>query len=407
MISHVITFSSISLKDFRFLSLEIIIGLTLRILFNNLIYSKDAESFVFWGIYLKSNSIASLYESLPGGFTPLPPFYYYISRFLANLSDLLGLLENQWATYLIFKIPPILSETVIAILIYWFVKKYLNSKWAIASSAFYFLHPAVIYNTAIFGQIDSFVVSLAFIAIILIVIKKYAVALFIYSLGVLSKLQDLGVFPLVVFLSLVSVPVKKQIIAAIVVLAISFVSLLPILTDKGLVWTVLYFKELPSWYPYTSVYTYNLWAFTGFLTPDKTKFLSFVPYRFLGLFTYLLVAVLIIWPLLQKKNRTAAVILFAALLLFFDFAFFSTRIHSRYLIYSLPFAAPFIAVFPLSVLALSVLIILNLMLPMSYGSIKEVIAFLNWRPTIFFSSLSGLVLFSIFLNNYRKLLENK
>lgn len=381
------------------------IGLVIRIALNNIIYSKDAESFVFWGKYLQDHSIASLYEFLPGGFTPLPPLYYYVSRFLGKAVSLLNLWQNEWATYLIFKIPPILSEMVIAILIYWFVAKYLNRKWAILSAAFYFLHPAIIYNTAVFGQIDSFVASFAFIAVMLLITKKYSLALILYTFGVLSKLQDLAILPLVAVLSLINTPVKKLVIVSIVILSIAILPFLPVLLDKGLVWTVFYFKELPNWYPYTSVYTYNLWAFSGFLTPDKVKFLELVPYRLLGLALYWIIAALIILPFLKNKNRKPKVILFAAFLLFFDFAFFSTRIHSRYLIYSLPFAAPFVSLFPLEVTVLSFLIILNLMLPMPYEEVRNLVLFLNQKTTVVFFTLFGLTLFLVFMNKYRKLVE--
>ena len=394
-----------SFKKHRLFILVLIFGLGARIALNNIIYSKDAESFVFWGKYLQNHSISGLYEFLPGGFTPLPPLYYYISRFLGKTVSFLNLWQNEWATYLIFKIPPILSELVIAILIYWFVAKYLNKKWATASSAFYFLHPAIIYNTAVFGQIDSFVVSLAFIAVMLIVIKKYTIALSIYTLGVLSKLQDLAILPLIAISTLVNNSAKKLIIAAIAIFSIALLPFLPILFAKGLIWTALYFKELPNWYPYTSVYAYNFWAFSGFLTLDKAKFLSLISYRYLGLAFYWLIAALIIVPFLKSKNQKPKVILFAAFLLFFDFAFFSTRVHSRYLIYSLPFAASFVSLFPLEVTALSFLIILNLMLPMPYEEVKNLVLFLNQKTTVIFFTLFGLTLFLVFMNKYKKLLE--
>ena len=168
---------------------------------------------------------------------------------------------------------------------------------------------------------------------------------------------------------------------------------------------MLYFKELPNWYPYTSVYAYNIWAFSGFLTPDKVKFLELIPYRFLGLAAYWIIAALIISPFLKSKNREPAVILFAAFLLFFDFAFFSTRIHSRYLIYSLPFASVFVSLFPLEITVLSFLIILNLMLPMPYDGLRNIILFLNQKSTVVILSTFGLFLFLIFMNKYRSLIQ--
>ena len=396
----------ISIKKHKLLFLILAIGLVIRIVLNNIVYSKDAESFVFWGKYLQDHSVASLYEFLPGGFTPLPPFYYYVARFLAQTVSFLDLWGNEWATYLIFKIPPFLAEILLAVLIYRFVAKYINKSWATASFAFYFLHPAILYNTAVFGQIDSFVVSLAFVAVMLIIAKKYTAALSFYALGSLSKLQDLAILPLIAFLTPVDKSIRKLAIAAFAAFSIAILPFLPILLDKGFVWAALYFKELPNWYPYTSVYTYNLWAFSGFLTPDKTKFLELVPYRLLGLAFYWVIAILIILPFLKSQNRKPKIILFAAFLLFFDFAFFSTRIHSRYLIYSLPFASVFVSLFPLEVAALSFLIILNLMLPMPYEGLRNIVLFLNQKTTVVTLSLFGLFLFFVFMNKYRKLIQS-
>ena len=395
----------ISIKKHKLLFLILAIGLVIRIVLNNIVYSKDAESFVFWGKYLQDHSVASLYEFLPGGFTPLPPFYYYVARFLAQTVSFLDLWGNEWATYLIFKIPPFLAEILLAVLIYRFVAKYINKSWATASFAFYFLHPAILYNTAVFGQIDSFVVSLAFVAVMLIIAKKYTAALSFYALGSLSKLQDLAILPLIAFLTPVDKSIRKLAIAAIAAFSIAILPFLPILLDKGLVWAAIYFKELPNWYPYTSVYTYNFWAFSGFLTPDKVKFLELIPYRLMGLAFYWIIAVLIILPFFNAKNRKPKVILFAAFLLFFDFAFFSTRIHSRYLIYSLPFASVFVSLFPLEIIVLSFLIILNLMLPMPYGGLRNIVLFLNQKTTIVTLSLLGLFLFFVCMNKYRKIIQ--
>ena len=393
------------LKKYKLLFLILAIGLIIRIVLNNIVYSKDAESFVFWGKYLQDNSISSLYEFLPGGFTPLPPFYYYVTKFLAKIVSFFNLWGNEWVANLVFKIPPFIVEILIAVLIYRFVAKYLNKNWATISSAFYFLHPAIIYNTAVFGQIDSFAVSLAFIGVMLIVIKKYSLAVSFYILGLLSKLQTLAVLPLIGFLTIFDNPMKKLAITAVVAFSVAILPFLPIFLDKGFIWTAIYFKELPNWYPYTSVYAYNLWAFSGFLTPDKVKFLELIPYRFFGLFIYWIIAALIILPFLKNKNRKPKIILFAAFLLFFDFAFFSTRIHSRYLIYSLPFASVFVSLFPLEIIALSFLIILNLMLPMPYEATKSLVLFLNQKISIIFFSLFGLFLFLIFMNRYRKLIQ--
>lgn len=397
------------LKDSQIakLFLIILIGVVIRVVLTNVIYSNDAESFIFWGNYLKDNSISSLYEFLPGGFTPLPPLYYYLTRYLAQIVSFLNLWQNQWATYFIFKIPIYVSEIIAAILIYSFTKKYISKKLAIFSSAFYFLNPAIIYNSAIWGEIDSFISVLAFAALLLFIGGKYFWALLLYSAGVLSKLQDLAMLPLVIYLSFVNLWFKKLFINLTIIAILALILFLPIIADKGIIWTAKYFYQLPNWYPYTSIYAYNLWAPTGFLTPDKTFFLSLISYKFLGLAFYWLIAILILLPLTKKANRNPLTILFAAFLLFFDFGFFSTRIHSRYLIYSLPFASPLLALLPLEITIFTIFVILDQMLPFHFSQTRYIVEILNDKYVILAFTTLGLALFIDFYSKYKRMVEKK
>ena len=245
--------------------------------------------------------------------------------------------------------------------------------------------------------------SLAFV--FFATLGKELLALIIYLISVTIKLQALAILPLVAVWSLTSIKILRLRNYSIILFFIGLLIFLPLFITKGILWSSKYLYSLPHQYPYTSVYTYNLWAFSGFLTPDKTKFLELIPYRLLGLAAYWIIAALIILPFLKSKNRKPIVVLFAAFLLFFDFAFFSTRVHSRYLIYSLPFVAPFASLFPLEVTALSFLIISNLMLPMPYEEVRNLVLFLNQKTTVIFFTLFGLTLFLVFMNKYKKLLE--
>lgn len=394
-------------KNLKWLIFILILGLIIRVSLNNLVYSKDAESFVFWGFYLKDHSIISLYENLPGGFTPLPPFYYYITRYVANIVTILNLSDNQWATYFIFKIPVYFAEFLTCILIYFFVHKYINKKVAAISSAFYFLHPANIYNSASWGQIDSFVSMLAFLGLFLFIERKYLAAMLAYSAGILSKLQDLAVLPLLVLLSIKHLWFKKLFYYSSAIGLISLTLFLPIIAEKGIIWTTKYFYQLQNWYPYTSIYSYNLWALNGFIISDKAQFFSLISYKLLGLILYLSVAFVIILPVIKIKKQLPKTIMFAAFLLFFDFAFFSTRVHSRYILYSLPFLSPLISLYPQMSIIYSILIIANLMLPFQFKITADFVELLNTKPLILFFTCLGFLLFVKFYSNYVKLINSK
>ena len=392
-----------TLKSSNNLMLIIIIGLFIRVILNNFVDSNDAKSFVIWANFLSHNSVVKLYETLPSDYLPYPPTYYYV---LKPIGFILNFLKNSdWISQLIVKLPVFASEVISTVIIYKFTRKLKSKKWATISAAFFFLHPAIIYNTSVWGQIDSVIIMLSLAFVFFATLGKELLALIIYLISVTIKLQALAIFPLVAVLSLTSIKLLRlrNYLGILILLGLLIFS--PLFLTKGIQWVFRYIYSLPHQYPYTSIYAYNLWAFSGFLTPDKTKLLSIIPYRYLGLALYWVIAAVIILPFLKNKNRKLKIILFAVFLLFFDFAFFSTRIHSRYLIYSLPFASPFVFLVPLEIIALSFLIILNLMLPMPYENIKTLILILNQKTTIVLFSLFGLTLFLIFMNKYRKLIQ--
>ena len=392
-----------NLKENKNLVLIIIIGLLIRVILNNIVDSNDAKSFVIWANFLSQNSVTKLYETLPGDYLPYPPTYYYVLKLIGFILHFFK--SGEWISQLIVKLPVFVSEVLSTLIIYKFTKKMISKKGATISAAFFFLHPAVIYNTSIWGQIDSIIIMSSLAFVFFATLRKGFLALIIYLISVTIKLQALAILPLVAVWSLTSIKILRLRNYSIILFFIGLLIFLPLFITKGILWSSKYLYSLPHQYPYTSVYTYNLWAFSGFLTPDKAKFLSLVPYRFLGLAFYWIIAALIILPFLKSKNRKPKIILFAAFLLFFDFAFFSTRVHSRYLIYSLPFASVFVSLFPLEITALSFLIILNLMLLMPYEGLRSVVLFLNQKTTVVTISLFGLFLFFVFMNKYRKLIQ--
>ena len=392
-----------NLQGNKSLVLIIITGLFIRVILNNIVDSNDAQSFVIWANFLSQNSVGKLYETLPGNYLPYPPTYYYV---LKPIGFILNFFKNsEWISQLIVKLPVFASEVISTLIIYKFTRKLMSKKRATISAAFFFLHPAIIYNTSIWGQIDSIIIMSSLAFVFFATLGKEVLALTIYLISVTIKLQALAILPLVAVWSLMSIKILRLRNYSIILILLGSLIFLPLFITKGIQWSSRYLYSLPHQYPYTSIYAYNLWAFSGFLTLDKTKFLELIPYRFLGLTAYWIIAALIILPFLKNKNRKPKIILFAAFLLFFDFAFFSTRIHSRYLIYSLPFASVFVSQFPLEIIALSFLIILNLMLPMPYEATKSRVLFLNQKTSIILFSLFGLFLFFVFMNKYRKLIQ--
>ena len=451
-------------KNYLYLFGILVLGLVVRIVLNNLIYSPDAESFIIWARYLADgNSISRLYETLPGNFLPYPPVYYYLLKIIGEMASIFNIWQSLWLSYLIVKLPVFIADVTIAVIIYLMTRSFASDKESLVASAFYFLNPAVIYITSVWGQIDSLVIMTGVLSLYLFFKKQYQLSFLSYSLGVLLKPHLLAIAPLIVVLALTLK--KKEIITGVaVVFLTSLVVFMPILASKGFLWTVKYFYQLPHQYPYTSVYAYNVWAPLGFIISDDFKFLLPIALKLFSILIIATISLLIVrpfifarrtpWTISPRMNANAntyfrglkyliahvnlkgiprpfrsstvrlrpnrprkfirrfrpnlKTALFVAFLLFFNFALFSTRIHSRYLIYSLGLLAPFTFKFPKFTIFFTFLMFANLLLPNKEPILAKVVIILNRTEVVWLFTIYGTVLFIVSLKMYRKFLrENR
>ncbi len=386
------------------LFLLLFIGLIIRLILTNVVYSFDAASFVIWAKYLTTHKLAELFEYLPDGYTPYPPIYYYVLAIMGRIIGFFNLWSYEKLTYVLIKLPVISADIVSTLIIYKFTYRYLSKKSALISAAFYYLHPAIIYNTSVWGQIDSVIILLGLLTVAHFIYKKYFWALFCYLLGVLTKLQSLALLPLVLYLSLINLKLTKIIKYGLVLIILAILPFIPVIQNKGVQWTWDYFFTIPNWYAYTSVYAYNLWAPFGFIISDNNKLFNLIQFKYLGIAIFWIVALFILLPFKNPKNRNPAVIMFAAFLLWYDFSYFATRIHSRYLIYSFGFFAPFFFKFPVSGILLSLLMFADFLLPNKNPLFAPLVAFLNHPVVIILFVIYALGLFCRLLRNYHKLL---
>ena len=99
------------------------------------------------------------------------------------------------------------------------------------------------------------------------------------------------------------------------------------------------------------------------------------------------------------------IFLMIGLILFYSFYFFSTRIHSRYLIYTLGLVAPLFVKMPKTALILNLLVISNLILPGGALIPRELDEILNYKQIVILFVVFGLVLFIRLMIFYKALLK--
>ncbi len=366
--------------QFFLLSLLLLIGVAARIsLFGERGYAADLQWFANWSRVAYADGLAALYDNTDVNY---PPLYVLVLWFCAAAADWFGLTSDV-AMHAVLRVPPMLADVAIALVLYRFVKHYANTSAARLAAAIYFLNPAVIYVTAYWGQVDS--VHTLFLLLALVACSRrsgWGVGFWL-GFALAQKLQSLAIVPL----ALIEVfrylrwrglrDVAGGFLLAVVIVLAPFLA-------AGTVDDALQrgYRQVVGQYPQCSVEAYNLWCLLGlheardnapppsvvrFLAGDADSIAVEDPWaarltvRRISLVLFALCVATILAIHLQSQRHDARFLAGGALAL----AFFvlPTEMHERYLFPAIALLAVWAVVVPqrLAVYALlSALFLVNL-----------------------------------------------
>lgn len=291
-------------------------------------YKVDVLDFKLWSRTVYYNGILNFYSST---WSDYPPFYIYILWIVGALYKLLFSFSFNIDTTLftiLIKAPANIADIATSFLIFLIVKKYSGFNTAYLSMIFYAFNPAIIYNSAIWGQVDSFNTLFILLALMLIVSNKPELAGASMAVAILSKPLSLVILP---FIAVLMIKNQKpfRLAKIFVISAFIFIALaLPFYLKTSLYQLIKIYTSGYSYYAYNSMNAFNFWALLGFWKPDDTIFL-FLSYRIWG---YILFGLLFVYvAYLTIKNKDDKSIYFATAVLFFGFFMLFTRVHERYI----------------------------------------------------------------------------
>lgn len=314
-----------------------------------------------------------------------PPFNIYIFWLFGSISNALSVFGTEAFTY-IMKLPANLFDLATAFVIFAFVRKHAAFKYALLAAALYAFNPAVIFNTAVWGQFDAIYTFFLVLSLYLVLNHKPKWAIAFFMLGILTKPQSIALAPLFFFVLWRNANLKEFALtiaaAAVTIFAVilpfEWVNPISFLTD-------IYFGAY-STYAYTTINAFNLWGFGGMWVPDSTLTFAagWIMFGAVALFSLYFVEKRF------KVNREMAV-WFAAFVLFFAFFMLPTRIHERYLF---PAFAILALMFPLLkkvrplYVALTATVFVNQAYVLSFLNASDFIA--AGDPVVFIVSLINL-----------------
>lgn len=305
-------------------------------------YVYDTNTFSAWAGLLADGGLKNFYTG--GFFADYPPGYMLVLWLVGLATRALGLVALTPAALAVQCLVPVLCDLAIAAVLYHLALPRFGTRTALVAAAFAALNPALIYNVAVWKQVDSVLTLCLLLAFLALQNNRFFVAALWYGIGLAVKPQALlygPVFALAFLLPLLTQPgwrakgkaALKAAGAAIASVGVVLLISLPFTgSQTPFVWLLEKYFSTASSYPYASLNAFNfITALGGNWQPQANLFL-FLSWQHWGavMLVLLTVALFVLGFLAARAGRLNLPLLAA----FYGIGIFlfAHRMHERYLL---------------------------------------------------------------------------
>jgi len=287
-----------------------------------------------WALIIKNQGLTKAYDSSINYF---PVFLYGLYLYDLLQGSVANITQNIYCIKILF----ICFDFLPIVLLTCFHQKLLNIK---IPYLYLMLNVAYLFNSMIWGQIDSIYSNLAFLAII-IGLWRAPVGIILYILALNTKAQAIEFLPIIIGVLLYSIKSPRVLIASLVsAVATQLVLIAPFIASGGVAKLFSHALHSVDLYNNLSISAFNIWYLIAPSNPyfinDKTTFIL-LSYKSIGLILFGISAILILLPfyktvLRQRKSsflRDAGwfkLIFLATGMLCLCFFYFNSQMHERY-----------------------------------------------------------------------------
>lgn len=251
----------------------------------------------------------------------------------------------------VIKMPGMLADILTAALLFAILRKARDTKTAMIGTLIYALHPAVIYNSAVWGQIDSVYTLFIVAALAAGMRSKWLLGGLSAALAVLTKMQAVIVLPAMTLWCLRG---RRPALLMLLGGATAVVVVLVPFLFGGVIDTALgVYVDSVGKYPSLSFGAYNMWQtlFGDQVGKTDTEVIfGMLSYRRLGLLLFALTPLslaVLRWKRFHKEPSSfpenLTPMLMSALIAY-AFFLFNTEMHERYLFPLMALGLPFVFV---------------------------------------------------------------
>lgn len=293
-------------------------------------HETDMNCFSGWSDMIFNNGISQFY--LSDGFHDYPPGYVYIMWVLGALKSVFN--SDGPALWVLLKLPSIIADLGMGYLAYKIATKSFSQKAGVIISAFIVFNPAIIFNSCLWGQVDSVLAIFCALSVYFMAEKKFAPSFFAFGAAVLIKPQAIFFAPVLAFGVIEEIFINnefdakkliKTVLWALAAVASVFILFMPFGTNPihGIEVILNQYIATVGQYNYMTINAFNLYGALGQNWTALTAASSVIGY-------ILMAAVVVLAGIIFFKKDGKEKYYLVSAVLVFGIYMLAPKMHERY-----------------------------------------------------------------------------
>ncbi|MGE3598422.1 MAG: hypothetical protein AB7N70_23010 [Dehalococcoidia bacterium] len=312
----------------------------------------DMTTWIAWGERLRAVGPDDFYQE--GYFADYTPGYLYVVWLIAEVKHAFFASAGTGAYQILHRLPATICDLAIAVVIFRFVEQQVARRgftvpgvtagdaWPVLPAtvtALWLFNPAVIFNSAVWGQVDSTFTLAALLALVFLIGGRPEAGIASHAVAFLIKPHAITIAPVMVLSLLLWYPPARILRAIGLGVLVGVVLLVPFFGVRFIpgLWNLL--ADSRQQYAYTSLYSYNLWGIYGFWRDDSLSVFGPLSARGIGLALFVMglaYGISMLWTEMRRgADRAFTVFLFSTYFALMPVMVLTTM-HERYFYPVLP-----------------------------------------------------------------------
>ncbi len=221
-------------------------------------HSSDISLFRYWSNAATELGLFGMYSA--DFFLDYPPGYMYILYIISSIADIFSIDKYGELYVLMLKLPSIIADLLSGFFIYQIAKKHIGEHKGLVLSILFIFAPTIIFNSAVWGQVDSLYSLLAILSIYLASLDKVVPTAIIYGIALSTKPQSLLFGPILLYYMIEKNDLKKLIKAIFYGGLTFYIMTIPISKGYDILAVIDFYLNTFSGYKYLTVNAFNIYA---------------------------------------------------------------------------------------------------------------------------------------------------